>query len=481
MKKCIFLFLIGLFFVLNTYSQSVGITDFMRLNPYSNFNNPAYFVPYNGYVGIPAISNINFSLYNSGLHYKNLFESRSKMTTTKFINSLAKNNWFNTELNMELLGFGFRVKDYFFSFSYRLRVEQHFRYPRDLFGFLLEGNLTHSNAEFEIEPNLNIYQEMSIGFQGEIFDRLYVGARPKILFGLINVNTDEFRVKVNTNPNDYTISGIHNINMKVASIMPFYKRDAVTGNIALNTEYMFDMGNNVGNVFSKNMGFAIDLGAVYRVNQQIRVSASVTDLGFIRWAGSTLEIASNPHANRFEFQGFTADQITNFIQNGIDFTLDTIFNIANNTLDLNSLGAYTTMLTSKVMVDGYFDLTPSNRFILQCKGYIIGKYFLPQLTVAYNGTFFNAIDVVVSYSVMKKSFANVGIGVGFRIGPVHLYAGTDNVLAAINVLNAARANGTFGLLVNFPTRPKVKEAELKSLFRAREEATEQTQEIEASE
>ena len=130
------------------------------------------------------------------------------------------------------------------------------------------------------------------------------------------------------------------------------------------------------------------------------------------------------------------------------------------------------MLTSKIMLDGYFDLTPSNRFILQFKGYIMGKNFLPQFTVAYNGSFFNVIDVVVSYSMMRKNFANLGLGLGFRMGSVHLYTGTDNILAAVNIFNATRTNATFGLLVNFPTRPKVKEAELRSLFRQKEEMLE---------
>jgi len=484
MKKYIFLFLTGFFISLNTFSQTVGITDFMRLNPYSNLNNPAYFMPYNGYVGIPGISNINFSYYNTGLIYKNLIKTDRdwnpiKFTPNKFVNSLhPTSNWLNTNFNMELLGFGFRVDKYFFSFSYRLKMEERFRYNRDLFGFLLQGNLAqnsdgdylYSPAILEIEPNINIYHEMSIGFQGQIFDWLYVGARPKILFGLVNVSTNRFNAKVYTDPDDYTISGNHDISMNVASVVPFYKKGA-NGSIELNSEALSNFGNNIlRNAFSKNLGFAIDLGAVYRINQHIRVSASLTDLGFIRWRGegAVLNIASNLLVNSFEFSGFTADQISDFIGDKEKvkqyLSFDTIVNIVNNNFDLNDPKAYNTMLTSKIMLDGYFDLTPSNRFILQFKGYIMGKNFLPQFTMAYNGTFFNVFDIVVSYSMMRKSFANLGLGLGIRMGPVHLYAGTDNILAAANILNATKANVTAGLLINFPVKAKVKEPEVNRFF-----------------
>ena len=486
MKKYIFLFVTGFFFVSNTFSQSIGVTDFMRLNPYSNLNNPAYFLPYHGYVGIPVISNFNFSLYNSGFHYKNLFEMNKErtggtITINKFVNSLSKNNWFNTNLNLELLGFGFRVDKFFFSFGYRLKIDENFRYSKDLFGFLLRGNLAQNSDEeylytktspalLEIAPNINIYQEMSIGFQGQILNRLYVGVRPKILFGLLNLKTEKFDAKVYSNPEDYTIYGNYDVSMNVASAIPLYEKDA-DGNLVFSLEHFSNLGNNVSglikNCFSKNLGFAIDLGAVYRINRQIRVSASLTDLGFIKWKGTPLNMSIKPleDGKDYEFSGFTSNQITNFMNNGITINLDSI---VNNNFMLSELQTYTAVLTSKFMVDGYFDLTPSNRFILQFKGYILGKNFIPQFTIAYNGSFFNVFDLVISYSMMKKSYDNLGVGLGVRIGPVHLYAGTDNALAAVNLLNASKMNATFGLLVDFPIRKKVKEAELNSMFKQNE-------------
>lgn len=479
MKKYIVLFLTGCIISLNTFSQSIGVTDFMRLNPYASLSNPAYFIPYNGYVGIPGAANINFNMWNTSLIYNNLVETDKNwkpinFTPNKFIKSLhPTNNWFNTNLDLEILGFGFRIKQHFFTFGYRIKMDEQFRYNKDLFAFLLQGNLAQDNngdylytaatpADIAIQPNFNVYQEMSIGFQTQIGKRLYIGARSKMLFGLVNIKTDRFGAKVYSDPIDYTIYGNFDANINVASAVPFYTKDA-NGDIKLDLDAHTDVNwrRYVANAFSKNLGFAIDLGATYRITQRLRVSAAVTDLGFINWKGTPLNITSK-QGEWLKFEGLNANQITDVIENGFSslLSLDSLFHIVNNNFELNAIKSYNTMLTSKVMLDASFDLTPSNRFIVQFKGYIMGKHFLPQFTVTYNGTFFNAIDVVVSYSMMRNSFDNLGLGLGFRMGPVHLYFGTDNLLAAANVFNIRKANVTAGLLVNFPIK-RIQETDLR--------------------
>lgn len=506
MTKYIFFFFTFLCFSINIYSQSVGITDFMRLNPYSTQNNPAYFLPYNGYVGIPAIANANFNCYNSSFIFRKLVKTDrvgnpTKITLNRFVKSLAKNNWLNMGFDTELLGFGFRVDNLFFSVGYRLKMEEYCSYSKDLFVFLLKGNLAQdknknylytksSPAILRIEPNINMYQELSLSVQTQITKRLYIGARPKLLFGLLNLKTNSCKAKLYTDPADYTTYGNYEVSVNMASVIPFYTKKN-NGDIDVDVASLLDFKiHNIGACFSKNLGFAIDLGAVYRVDQQIRVSASITDIGFIKWRGTPLNLSvkSLEEGNNFEFAGFTEEQITNFFQNEINKNLDSIVhNIVHDNVIWSEIAPYKSMLTAKVMADCYFDLTPSNRFILQCKGFIIGKSLLPQLTLAYNGTFFNLIDVVCSYSIMKKSYTNLGLGLGLRLGPVHLYMGADNILTAINVLNSSKfihddsikiwklaaanvsnsskINVTLGLLVDLPISNKVKEAELKYLFK----------------
>ena len=468
MKKNI-LFFVAIVLFLNTHSQTVGVTNFMRLSPYSILNNPAYFLPYKGYVALPVISNLNFSIYNSGFSYNELFSAdrvNGKPTRFSFNNiekSLhGKNNFLGGNMNFQLLGFGFRVKDLFFAFDYRFIMEGSFKYNKEIFTFLndCEQGRAYKYTQgspviLDISPNLNIYQEMGLGIQAQITKRLYIGIKPKILFGIFNIKTDKLNAELCTNINEKTLYGNLDVDIKLASAIPFYERTS-DGDIAFNFNN-FNISDMALNCFSKNLGFAIDLGAVFRINQQIRVSASVTDLGFIKWKGVPMNYSIQTTGSRFKDMGFTYEQILE-IFNHLDFNKEEF------RFSVDGISSYKTMLTTKLMADIYFDLTPSNRFIFQMKGHFIGKNLLPQFTVAYNGTFFNVIDIVISYSLLKKSFDNIGLGLGLRLGPIHLYAGTDNVLSAFKILNAKRMNVTTGVLIDFPITKKVKEKELWSFF-----------------
>ena len=70
------------------------------------------------------------------------------------------------------------------------------------------------------------------------------------------------------------------------------------------------------------------------------------------------------------------------------------------------------------------------------------------------------IDVIATYSMTKKSYANVGIGLGIRLGPIHLYGGTDNILAVLNPLNSSIINAQFGLIFDWGIK-KAKEKKIK--------------------
>jgi len=471
MKKIFFIWLTGFLLCFNLFSQSAGVSDFMRLNPYSTLNNPAYFIPYRGYFAIPGISNINLSLYNTGFHYDKIFDTKGKgeISVQKFINSLPNNNWLNLETNLEILGIGFRAKKLFFSLGYRLNVDGEIRYNKQLFEFLLPENIMQNNSKdhinFMLEPNLNIYQEVSLGIQARVLKNFYIGIRPKVLFGLVNIDTRKLNGNVYYQESDtnITIRGYLDSDVKMSAFFQYYNKDE-NGKLSFTYEDITtNIRKTIGNCFSKNMGVALDFGIVFRINQQFRVSASFTDLGYIKWKGFPLNIKAEKAD--FEIAGFNFDK--DF------FYFKDILTDYDSALQFNPIKSYKSLLTPKVMADFYFDITPSNRLILQFKGYIIGKSLLPKFSFAYNGTFFNIFDVVASYSIMKQSYLNLGVGFGIRLGPLHLYAGTDNIFSAINFLNADKINATFGLLFDFPVSgKKIKEERLKSMFKTKEEKIE---------
>jgi hypothetical protein len=472
MKKLIFSILL-FFGTFTLMSQNADIIQFSRLNPLSNFYNPAAYQPVNGYVCFPFLSNLNFSFQNSGFKYDNLFKlgsdgTPSALTVNNFVNSLSdKNNILAFNMNEEIIGFGFRVKNLFFTYSQRFRYEFNYHYSQDLFGFLALGNLnylgSHNPANIDMRFSTSAYSESSIGVHIKLNDHIYIGIRPKYISGYMNIDVNELTFKLYTDPNDYSLKLNYNGELRFSTPVPIF--DVVDNRIVLAD---FSSLNSLSEIFNAakssltgNSGAGIDLGFLYRINNNFGVSVSAMDIGFIKWRTSTISIKTKPLAEgefvdsegNVVFEGLTTEVIDK-LMNGASFSeafglpssMDTFL---QDLFVIEELPHYFTSLTTKLGVEGYYQINESNRFSALLKGFIVNKTLVPSLTIAYNGNFGGIVDVTAAYSMTKSSYANLGIGLGLRLGSVHLYGGSNNVLAAINPLNASLMNVQFGLLFDW--------------------------------
>ncbi|MBR3466304.1 MAG: hypothetical protein IKH15_03700, partial [Bacteroidales bacterium] len=107
-------------------AQNLDVFHFMKTNPFQHFDTPSSECVYNGYVALPT-SNIGVCANLGSIRYNKLFETDAQgypvtLTATRFVNSLAKNNYLGVNTNVELLGFGFRVGNVFVTLDYRLRL-----------------------------------------------------------------------------------------------------------------------------------------------------------------------------------------------------------------------------------------------------------------------------------------------------------------------------------------------------------------------
>ena len=106
------------------------------------------------------------------------------------------------------------------------------------------------------------------------------------------------------------------------------------------------------------------------------------------------------------------------------------------------LGA-TYQLSKMVNVAGVAELT------------LLDKTFYPSLTASADVRLLRNVSAAVSYSVMPGNYVNVGAALTAKLGPVQLYASTDNVLAA-NYTSTQSLNGRFGINLLFGHRDKKK-------------------------
>lgn len=477
MKKV--LLFISIFIASMALAAQDGITmHFMRLNPYSQYSSPSAFLPYNGHVGIPGISNINVAITNNSIHYKTLFGRNSEGTITtlklnKFADQLSqKGNMINTNIGLNIIDFGFRVSKMYFSFSYRIRVDEYFGYNRDLITLPVHGNMYFAYqdkvAKPELKLSLNAYQEISLGIQAEITPRIYIGVRPKLLFGLAHAKTSNAKAFIYTNPYDYSMTANYNFSADMSCIIPYSISVDSNQGMGFNF-YPEEFPANWQNAF-KNVGAALDLGVTFRINNMFGVSASVLDLGFIHWKTNNYHIQSTVsesghyyNEGNFMFTGLSTEDIERLSEDPQAFGQEILEHFPLYVTPTNR--GFTRMLAGRFLVEGYCNLGKYHRFSALFQGRIVQEQFIPSFTVAWNGNFFKIFDLCVNYTIAKRSYGNLGLGVGFNLGVFHIYAATDNIFAFFNsgnpvrsLLNTRNANIQAGIVFDWG---KVKEKKLK--------------------
>lgn len=460
-------FIVGIS-LLGTYSfaQTCNIEHFLRYNPEQMYTNPSVSTC-DVYFALPVLGDLRVGIYNPTFRYGKLFETEDgypiKLKSQDFVSSLSKkNNWLNFDFSTEILGFGFRVKEkLFLSFDYRIKANMAISASKDLFGVLLLGNLAYTDsnnpADINMQMQINAYRELSVGAQYELNEHLSFGARQKIIFGLLNVNSRKIAAQLYTDPNSYDLYAKYQVDMNAASVFPYF----------LNTENgvpNFGFGQfsdmAIGGLY-KNFGLGWDLSAQYRFDDRFTLTATALDLGFIRWNTNTTHLEGAVADNgkyynngNFVFTGFDEEDLEDVISNKPrqNQVVDTIFGYfpLNTTTDKS----YTTGLATRLMLQFDYNLTEMHRFSALVQAYRAGNTMIPSLTVAYSGSFTRWVDLCVAYTIKKNSYDNLGIGLGFNLKVVTIFAACENIIPAINRTRLSNPNVHLGIVFNWDKKQK---------------------------
>ena len=436
--------------------QNVSPVDFMRLNPYQLNVNPAADLPYTSVISV-LIGNVNVNVKNTGLHYDNLFEFDAQgrpavINLRKLADNMHPENDFNIDVTENLFFLCRQLKHGMLTVGYNFRMDSDMRYNDGLFKLLAYGNAAFVGedhpATIDMSLNAKVYQEFAVGYQINLTDHLSLGGRAKLLFGFANVTTDAFQAKLVTDADSYALRLYENVSAKAS----------LPGLFVIDNGLLMPLGNfYVGDLFH-NPGFAVDLGVDYRFNEQFGLAAAVNDLGFIHWGANNFQMNSTVadggqyyEDGSFFFQGMSMGQLEQ-ITSDEGALLDTLKQYFQ--VDVEEGAAYNTMLNTNLMLRGYYDLNPQNRFVAQVQGQFRKGGFTPAFTAAYCGSFWNNLSVCVSYTAMPDSYTNFGLGLGAMIGICHIYVATNNIIGCFNPMNSNGFNAQAGIVFNLRTSSK---------------------------
>lgn len=403
----------------------------LKENIYSLNYNPGKPSLYKWHASIPGFSNFSTSFSENLVTYKKLFTSTDTSTIINpgnLVKNLKRPCRFIYDLNEEILGFGLKIeKNSYFSFSTRLRSETYLFLPNELISMMITGNADYIGETIESNPGIfhTTYLEFGFAYQYTIDKKYTVGIRPKLLFGITNIQTTQSSFQFLTTE-DWNMQ--LNSNLEIKTYLPF------------NNELAFQSDAFVNGLF-QNPGFSFDIGTNVELPYDLGVAVSINDLGYIFWQNEKL-------TNTFSFTTSDTGQWTsdgNLVFDGFEFSLNGLLN--GEMSDVNSMfdslsvddfiaysyiksNSYHSPLYPKLYAEIFYELS-NYRFSILSRTDFVGKHVIPSITFAANGYFGEIVELSLNYSIYNRTFSNLGFGFHFHFGPVQWYCAFDNLISPI--------------------------------------------------
>ncbi|GHV68402.1 hypothetical protein FACS1894199_15590 [Bacteroidia bacterium] len=445
-------FLLTLFIAATAQAQLNPTMYHMKDLPVNNQLNPA-FQPLNGsiYIGFPALSSLSFNamLMGEGVSVGNIMDQKFKAMVT------GKGDFAGGGFGLDYspLNFGFMVKDMYFTFDAKMKVNIEGRVPKDLQELIWFGNgnagtqsghIKTLGKELELAGlgvDATAYAEIALGFSKSLLanKQLILGGKIKYLQGIANVSfgLDEGSF-IKTDENTYEISALLKPKISAGGALSLGMKDKASVPFDSIMNSLTDAMNNIG-ISTGSRGVGFDLGGSWYLpwvgnGRKLNVSASVLNLGFINWQGTTVEASENNKP--LTFDGISMD-------GGSDFATGLMDSIQVNTKVTLKTAGERVWLSPTLYVGANYEL-----FKYLNVGALFGYQFsksggTPLYSVSLNTQKF-MVNASLSYSYYNGN-NNVGLGLllGKKYFQYHLIA--DNLLAAVDFKNAQNVNIRLGL------------------------------------
>lgn len=450
MHRKSFLLICGLMLSMSANAQYLRSSYFMEGASSRLQLNPGL-QPTRGYFNIPVIGSLNVGASSNVLgveDIKDILDSGDNLfSNDKLYSRLKDENHLNVNLNTDILSFGWYKGKGFWSVNVGLRLDVDASLQKNMFEYLRQVNefsgintisdLKQLNGGFQnTDVNVNSWMEVGLGYSHPVTDKLTVGGRMKVLLGVakaqLKVNNYKFDAQydntlANLTPeqiNERIQNGTLNPNTELGRAS--YTADAYVsttmkgGGLEYDQDGMisgFDFaGENAG---VAGMGLGVDLGASYKILDNLTVSASVLDLGYIKWKGSETTLATTNVTETEKITASNYQEIADKYSNSDFLDMDR-FNLKQE--EGMSIGSEKKKLAATVVLAGEYALLNN---MVSVGAIYTSRFVQPktmnELTLSATVRPKNWFNAAVSYSPILASGKSFGLAL--KLGPV--FVGTD--------------------------------------------------------
>jgi len=404
--------------------------------PQSNLLNPAVQPICKLYVGIPGLASEHISCSNTAFTYNDL-AGTDRWNIEGITNQMHRVDLYSVEALLNLVSIGYRHKALYFTFNIAENAHIYQTIPRDLVEMVFHGNgpFVRETARFDaLRPSGYYLREYSLGVSRIMSERLTTGIRASLLFGKAGLTTTRSKGRFTTGEDNFDLSLEADYIMN--SSFPLTIGSDQNGYI---NDITVDELNPAQLLLNRgNPGFSFDFGAIYEYDENITLSASLLDIGFVRWRTDV----NNVHfSGIFDFEG--VDGSLEFISR--DFVLelrDSIAEIFNSEISERPYFSFQPgqlYMGASYHLNDRIDLEAVNRNV------IFRHKLHSSLTLAASADLANRVLAKVSWSYLNNSIKNIGIGLAYHGKGFQFHAVSDNLLGFFYPFNTRTINLRAGM------------------------------------
>lgn len=269
-------------------AQELRTSYFMETSNYRHQINPALLdAPYVGAlfsnINVGTTGNVGLSNFIYKLDGNPKYDLTTFMSPTvsaeQFLGDLKDKNRVNVSLNMNLLSVGFKMLKGVSLIELNLRSNSNVNLPKELFSFIKTTGAQEHYTLNDLGIRSQNYVEIALGHSRNINDRLRIGAKMKYLIGAAYADFSADKLDITMNGDYWRIQGLAKAKAAVLKSTLYEdhgKAPSADGRYRVDDLDDIEFG-------LPGSGIAFDFGATYKLLDDLTLSASITDLGFINW------------------------------------------------------------------------------------------------------------------------------------------------------------------------------------------------------
>lgn len=364
------------------------------------------------------------------------------------------------DLNYGLFSMGFSKFGGYNTIGINLRTNVSATLPYELFEFMKMGG-KGDNTVYHIE-NIGLsskaYVELALGHSRSINDKWRVGGKLKFLLGAYNASAMIDNMDVELTDELWSIQGSGHLDLAMKGLkVPTYAeskdpndyKDSEAQNINYSEMELESPGLG-------GFGMAIDLGATYQIREDLQLSASLLDLGFISWNTNTRGVMST---KPWTFDGFeNVPYDSNNVPDGQTSLEDQIDELTDGLEDYFSFQregeatSKTTALGATLNLGALYTLPyyEGLKFGFLSSTRIQGKYSWSEGRFSANVAPTKWFDASVNYGISSFG-SSLGWLINFHPSKFNFFIGSDHQFFKITpqFLPVDNANMSISMGVNF--------------------------------